>query len=430
MQKFFEPIQKLCRLEKIAIDNAVFRLHYKGSVIILILFSAMLTAKQYFGDPIDCYVEKMPASIVNNYCWVHGTFTVKTFDHVQVRTPTAKENAYFNKLGHRGKAHPGVETSNPSKNKKVYHVFYQWVGFIIFIQAILFYLPRHLWKSLEDGRIKFCSKDMKDIVLDDEVRQKRVDRLSLVYSKYKGRNNHYAAKFFLCEIINLMNVIFQIFYINKFLGGKFLDYGSRIFDYNQDIEGHVDPMDDVFPKMTKCQFNYHGPGGDINNHDALCLLPLNIVNEKIYLVMWIWFIFLAVASSLAVLYRFACLMCPSLRTFMLRKQNKWSVIADICHGEQYGDWFLLRQLSKNVDQETFYEFLKQLSKQANPWDATLNKKRSMPRLEMPSIPFVGGFFRSANLYSDEAEKNSNKGFETDSDSFTMKAPYLSATENN
>ena len=39
------------------------------------------------------------------------------------------------------------------------------------------------------------------------------------------------------------------------------------------------------------------------NHDALCLLPLNIVNEKIYLCMWVWLIFLAAASGLAVIYR-------------------------------------------------------------------------------------------------------------------------------
>ena len=127
---------------------------------------------------------------------------------------------------------------------------------------------------------------MKERVLEDDVRLKRVERqrkrryfgllksrnvfyrLNLVYAKYQGRNNQYAAKFFLCEIINLMNIIFQIFYINKFIGGKFLDYGSRIFAYNQHIDTNIDPMDDVFPKITKCQFNRHGPGGDINVSNA------------------------------------------------------------------------------------------------------------------------------------------------------------------
>ena len=34
---------------------------------------------------------------------------------------------------------------------------------------------------------------------------------------------------------------------------------------------------------------------------------------------------------------------------------------------QFGDWFLLRQMSKNVDAAVFAEFLKQLDKEENIW---------------------------------------------------------------
>ena len=106
MQTFFEPLMKLLKLEKIETDNLVFRLHYKvPSYIytiqynpsiynlqitfpIFILFSAMLTAKQYFGDPIDCFVSGVPAGIVNTYCWTHGTYTVTSLEHITVRRYT------------------------------------------------------------------------------------------------------------------------------------------------------------------------------------------------------------------------------------------------------------------------------------------------------------------------------------------------------
>ena len=42
---------------------------------------------------------------------------------------------------------------------------------------------------------------------------------------------------------------------------------------------------------------------------------------------------------------------------------------------KYGDWFMLRQLSKNVDQETFRDFLKQLSKNIEPGQTEQNRKR-------------------------------------------------------
>jgi ABC-type phosphate/phosphonate transport system ATPase subunit len=32
--------------------------------------------------------------------------------------------------------------------------------------------------------------------------------------------------------------------------------------------------------MTKCTFHKFGASGDIETHDALCILPLNIFNEK------------------------------------------------------------------------------------------------------------------------------------------------------
>lgn len=55
--------------------------------------------------------------------------------------------------------------------------------------------------------------------------------------------------------------------------------------------------------MTKCIFHKYGPSGTIQKHDALCVMALNIVNEKIYTVLWFWFIVLAVITGLGLLWR-------------------------------------------------------------------------------------------------------------------------------
>ena len=36
----------------------------------------------------------------------------------------------------------------------------------------------------------------------------------------------------------------------------------------------------------------YGPSGTIENKDGLCVLPLNIINEKIYVFLWFWFVLL------------------------------------------------------------------------------------------------------------------------------------------
>ena len=48
-----------------------------------------------------------------------------------------------------------------------------------------------------------------------------------------------------------------------------------------DPENRIDPMATVFPRVTKCTYRKYGPSGTIQNHDAMCVMPINIVNEKI-----------------------------------------------------------------------------------------------------------------------------------------------------
>jgi innexin len=63
-------------------SNAVFRLHGKFSVAISLVFAVLVSAKQYFGDPIDCFVTNaaIKASL-DKYCWVIGTYTSKKGFH-------------------------------------------------------------------------------------------------------------------------------------------------------------------------------------------------------------------------------------------------------------------------------------------------------------------------------------------------------------
>ena len=34
-------------------------------------------------------------------------------------------------------------------------------------------------------------------------------------------------------------------------------------------------------QVSKCSFHKYGPSGTIEAYDALCVLPLNIINEKV-----------------------------------------------------------------------------------------------------------------------------------------------------
>ena len=74
----------------------------------------------------------------------------------------------------------------------------------------------------------------------------------------------------------------------------------------------------MFPKMSKCNMQIYGPSGTLQRFDAMCVLPLNILHDKIFLILWYWYFFLFLVSLLAVLYWLRHYCQPSYRyTFYL-----------------------------------------------------------------------------------------------------------------
>lgn len=95
-----------------------------------------------------------------------------------------------------------------------------------------------------------------------------------------------------------------MFLMNRFFDGAFLTFGIDVLRFlESDQEDRIDPMIYVFPRMTKCTFYKYGVSGEVERHDAVCILPLNVVNEKIYVFLWFWFLFLGMLSFVTILYR-------------------------------------------------------------------------------------------------------------------------------
>merc|ERR1712020_715854 len=114
----------------------------------------------------------------------------------------------------------------------------------------------------------------------------------------------------------------QIFFLDVFFQGVFTTYGSEVFSLSQeDPENRFDPLNTVFPKVAKCTFNKYGPSGTVENYDGLCILSLNIINEKIYILLWFWFVTLSTLSAIQLVWRVLSITSRGFREFMLRKQT-------------------------------------------------------------------------------------------------------------
>lgn len=364
MFDFFDAVKGLLKTDRVSIDDNVFRLHYRITAVALLMFSMIITAKQYVGDPIKCMVDGVPSEIMDYYCWIYATFTVPL--KAGGRNATA--------------VHPGV-SAYVEGDKIKYHKYYQWVYFVLFFQAFCFYVPRFLWKSWEGGRVRTLSLDLnaRAICGGDGDRDKHVEALIGYFSKNLHTQNFYLARYVFCECLNFANVIGQIVFLDYFLEGEFRTYGIDVLRFTDaEPEKRVDPMARVFPKVTKCLFQNYGPSGNVQRFDGLCVLPLNIVNEKIFMFLWCWFLVVAVLSGVNLVYRPLVVLVPQLRCFLLKSSSLLTPSAKIrtvvgkC---QVGSWFVLYQLSQNVDPTVFMELLTGL---ANALDGHKTRTQQLP----------------------------------------------------
>ena len=302
-------------VDKAVVDNPVFRLHYRLTSAFFFAFCVLTTAFNLFGKPIDCIISdgfSRPDMFIT-YCWIQSTFTIEG-SHAKQNIGTVF-------------AHPGVGAEEKDHQKR-YHSYYQWVPFILFLQGVLFYLPHWLWKMYEGGRIRDMTNGSRgqQIGADGERKTHCAALFRYLLETMRCHRNLINVHA-LCETLNFANVLGNIYFINRFLNGVFLEYGTRVLELSgEDQEERNDPMIEIFPRMAKCNLNYYGSSGTIQKIDALCLLPLNIVNEKIYIFLWFWLITLAIVSGLALLYRLAFFLSPSLRLFLIRRLASPSMV--------------------------------------------------------------------------------------------------------
>ena len=77
----------------------------------------------------------------------------------------------------------------------------------VYIQAILFYIPRWLWKNWEAGKIHALMMDLDiGVVQDVEKRQKKRLLLDYLADNLK-HHNWWAYRYFFCEFLALVNII-------------------------------------------------------------------------------------------------------------------------------------------------------------------------------------------------------------------------------
>ncbi|XP_040564733.1 innexin inx2 [Lepeophtheirus salmonis] len=354
----FDSLKNLLkRREKPTLERWVNKLHYRATTSLLLGSCILVTTIEWVGNDsrISCIMEgpddswTIPANVINTYCYIMTTFTLPKH--------------YNSRVGHDSLA-PGVGSYNWDTGDESYRAYYQWVPFVLFFQAILFYIPHSLFKIWEGGKVTSIMIGLNNLVLDKDDRETRQKLLANYLVESVNTHNLWAWKMLLVDFLNVVNLIFNIYFVDVFLGGEFSAYGTRVIEFLEaDPEKRIDPMSVVFPRVTKCTFFKYGPSGSMQRHDSLCVLPINIVNEKIYVFLWFWFLALSIVTILGMFYHLVVTRSSGITKALIlyRSMNKESNKLDsIGENYQIGDWKLLFIISQNMEPIVFCELIKNL----------------------------------------------------------------------
>lgn len=356
---------KYFQFDEINIDNWHFKLYYKGCTLLFFTGSLVGVLSQYFGDPINCDFTTIDSDVANDYCWIHGSSYIPPEYQPHMRCITDLD---------------GVVSEDNAPDTS----YYQWVVFMQLFQAGIFYLPYKFWQHFEGGLISSFGTESKSAIMLSNARdqdyqekeggvvmEKVIDKFVHYFRATMHRNQWYFAKYIICEVLNFFFIFLNFIFTDKFLQGRFRYYGVEAVQYyfltQAERRVTVSPFCAAFPTEVSCVIPNIGAAGGEQNHNGLCILTQNIINEKIYLAIWFYLVFVFIVSAFYMCYRALSLFFPQLRMWGILSRVANSRDDELEKATRYvlnrcylGDWFLLNQLSKNVNIYFFRAFIKEL----------------------------------------------------------------------
>lgn len=289
-------------------DDFADRLNHRYTAGLMVLFSILVSTKQYVGDPIQCWV---PAHFTgnheeytNNYCWIRNTYYLPYEDNV----PKERES-----------------------NRRRMIPYYQWIPIVLLVEALFFYLPIVLWRTLNsrsgidvsniveagetftntemsenrEKTLRYMTKQMdrylsaqRDVSTACTVSLKHCLSRTCCILCGRRKGNYLVSLYLFVKVLMFANAVGQLFLLNVFLGQDFHLYGVEVI--RSLARGDDWTASQRFPRVTMCDFKVRRLG-NVQRYTVQCVLPINLFNEKIFFFLWLWMVFVCVVTAVGLL---------------------------------------------------------------------------------------------------------------------------------
>lgn len=313
-----------------SLDNFIYKLCYRWTVLVLVAFSFIITCKLLFGDSFECAETiDLPQSYVNAKCYADATYTLP------------------GKLFYSSTVDPVIESF------RRYQTYYSWVNLFFLVQAFLFYLPHLLWESYEGGYMYRLTSGVQKFFDKEEKRGLELCYLAKYVLVTQGKHKWYTRLYIFFESMNYSTALAQTL--------------SLIYFF--DVTGVPDFL--KFSLVTWSDFKhfYFPPAGFCNiKTDSLlkpimCEMPINGLYMKMFLFLHAWYILITIMTGMVLIYRIA-LLVPSFRVFAAKSStclSERSVLKSLCYRMSYSDWFFMTRMQKTMTDIDFAQMIDKIA---------------------------------------------------------------------
>ncbi|CAF0970631.1 unnamed protein product [Rotaria sp. Silwood1] len=267
-------------------DDFVDRLSRFYSVLIFSVFVIIVSSVQFVGKPISCFA---PASFTDAHityadfiCWISDTYFVSI--DAEIPEPDNVE------------ARQGTNAIR----------FYQYVPFILMLQACGFFLPGFFWRSGSSRlgiplqkHLDQLNMSRRSIAEPPMYRRQLIRNVATRLDQYfRMRRRTLIPKltflYLFIKVIYIMNILIQLISLHYLMNFEltFHSLFQRLMIYSSTVR-HVSLQ---FPTNVLCDFIVRFLGKNKHRHTVQCVLPINVFNEKIFIFAYLWLILLLICT--------------------------------------------------------------------------------------------------------------------------------------
>jgi hypothetical protein len=154
------------------------------------------------------------------------------------------------------------------------------------IHAFSFYLPTHLWASIDEKLLENLLVGIAKFEVDLKktmIRKKTILRFLL---EHKSDCEGHFCMYVIYRITCVATLTINMLFLNWYLDGMFWRYGFDAM-FSTEFANGFSIMDKLFPLSANCDLKVYGPSGDIVNYGAVCELPVNDIYRMVYIIIWL-----------------------------------------------------------------------------------------------------------------------------------------------